>query len=110
MLGQTFSKCIIMIDYTFNKASIAKNLCENKDKPQLKCEGKCYLCKRLKKEDDKNQQEPDRNPLNKFEIISGWTAFNINHPVIVLAPAVYTSFQEKAIGTFSDDLFRPPRT
>lgn len=36
------------VEYAFNKCYIAKVLCENKDKPRLKCDGKCYLKKQLK--------------------------------------------------------------
>ena len=37
------------IDYLINKEFIAKELCENKDKPALKCHGKCHLEKQIKK-------------------------------------------------------------
>jgi hypothetical protein len=35
--------------YEYHKAYIAKNLCENRDKPAMKCCGKCYLQKKLAK-------------------------------------------------------------
>jgi hypothetical protein len=37
------------IEYKLNKEFIAKNLCENRNKPQMKCEGKCHLQKQLQK-------------------------------------------------------------
>jgi hypothetical protein len=37
------------IDYAINKEYIAKNLCENRNKPKLNCNGKCHLMKQLKK-------------------------------------------------------------
>lgn len=36
-----------MVDYVVNYDYIAKELCENKLKPQLKCNGKCQLKKEL---------------------------------------------------------------
>lgn len=42
------SPLITMIDYAVHQEKIAKYFCENKDKPQLKCGGKCYLTKKLK--------------------------------------------------------------
>jgi hypothetical protein len=37
------------VDYAINKEYIAKVLCENIEKPILKCNGKCHLKKELKK-------------------------------------------------------------
>ncbi len=45
-------KLSIVAYYEYNRQYIAANLCENRDKPQLKCCGKCYLRKQLKKADD----------------------------------------------------------
>jgi hypothetical protein len=38
--------------FELNRDYIVKNLCENRDKPELRCCGKCYLQKQLKKVDD----------------------------------------------------------
>jgi hypothetical protein len=40
------------LNYNINKAEITKKYCENKDKPILKCEGKCHLKKQLEKSAD----------------------------------------------------------
>lgn len=40
--------------YQVNKEYVAKVLCENKNKPEKKCCGKCYLNKQLKKTEDTN--------------------------------------------------------
>lgn len=46
---QVVLKLGIITWYTANKAYVAAKLCENRDKPQMKCCGKCYLNKQLKK-------------------------------------------------------------
>lgn len=38
-----------LVDYAVNYDFINKNLCENKNKPQLLCNGKCYLKKEIAK-------------------------------------------------------------
>ena len=35
------------IEYAINKQHISTQLCVNQDKPELKCNGQCYLMKRL---------------------------------------------------------------
>ncbi len=43
LLFPTFSKLGMVADYLLNKDYYAKILCENQDKPELECEGKCAL-------------------------------------------------------------------
>lgn len=50
-----------VMEYVVNYDYIANVLCENKDKPQLQCNGKCYLAKQLKKA----QREQDKNPFGE---------------------------------------------
>jgi hypothetical protein len=39
----------VYLDFELRKDFIIKNLCENRFKPQLKCNGQCYLAKKLHK-------------------------------------------------------------
>ncbi|HUQ97312.1 MAG TPA: hypothetical protein VM010_06580 [Chitinophagaceae bacterium] len=48
---QTFSQWVWVIDYQLNKNYIAKNLCINKAKPKLHCNGKCQLSKKIAEEE-----------------------------------------------------------
>jgi hypothetical protein len=42
--------------FNYNRADIAKNLCENRDNPQMRCCGKCYLKKQLNKVNDEQNR------------------------------------------------------
>ena len=44
------------VEYAINKGYIATFLCINKDKPALKCEGKCHLFKQVKKQQQEEQK------------------------------------------------------
>ncbi len=57
ILLQVSTNVFISVYYVWNKAYIASELCENKDKPKLKCEGKCYLKKMLQKVSSPLQSE-----------------------------------------------------
>ena len=50
-LVQTGSRYLVMLDFELNQDYIAKNLCENRNKPCCHCNGKCYLKKQLNKAD-----------------------------------------------------------
>ncbi|MDQ6477606.1 hypothetical protein [Dyadobacter sp. LHD-138] len=50
--------------FHFNRDYIARVLCENRDKPQLNCDGKCYLAKKLKQQQDKQDKETTERVQN----------------------------------------------
>lgn len=62
---QYVAKLGMVAMYELNKDYIARNLCENRDKPQMKCCGKCYLKKQLKKADE--QDNGSTQAPSKFE-------------------------------------------
>jgi hypothetical protein len=47
------------ISYKINYNYIANVLCENKDKPEMNCNGKCHLKKELKKTAEEESQKKD---------------------------------------------------
>ena len=45
-------------EYIVNYDYIVNTLCENKDRPELECNGKCYLSRQLAKEAEQNEKNP----------------------------------------------------
>ena len=66
--AQTFQQGFTVLDYYINTTSFAKN-CENKARPILHCNGKCQMMKKLKEEEKKDQQIPERKLDNKTEVV-----------------------------------------
>ncbi|GAB4011923.1 hypothetical protein GCM10028808_26770 [Spirosoma migulaei] len=60
----TVSPWGVIAHYQLNKEYIARVLCENRDKPQLHCNGQCYLAKRLKAQQDKQDKETTERVQN----------------------------------------------
>lgn len=60
----TVSPWGIIAHYQLDKEYIARVLCENRDKPQLHCDGQCYLAKRLKAQQDKQDKETTERVQN----------------------------------------------
>src|SRR5262245_41735956 len=69
LLVQSFNKLLIVLDLRLNSSCIAQNLCENRNKPQMHCNGKCHRMKVMKQEQKKDQDNPERKAENKFEVI-----------------------------------------
>ena len=55
----------IKVSFELNRTYIAKNLCENRFKPELKCGGQCYLMKKLA-EKQKQQKENTSERIEVF--------------------------------------------
>lgn len=59
-----------LVDYWVNYDYIANELCENKAKPEMHCDGKCHLKKELAKavEDEKSASSSDKKNTSKQEV------------------------------------------
>ena len=59
---------------------IVNVLCENKDKPELQCDGKCYLKQMLAQESEQNQQNPfgDKQLIEISQILNVVPTFNLD--------------------------------
>ena len=55
---QSFYQGLIYTYYVLNKDYIAVQLCENRAKPELECDGKCHLKKVLRISKERKTQEP----------------------------------------------------
>ena len=59
-----------LIEYNYNKEYIASVICENRNKPELACNGKCYLNKKI--EQSKNHDSHDHSlpqiDLSKYPV------------------------------------------
>ena len=70
-----------LIDYTVNYSYITKNLCENRAKKEMGCNGKCYLAKELSKS-SQNSGKQDTIKLSVFsELFTVRDIFNVRNDV-----------------------------
>lgn len=93
IFAQGIAHLLVVGLFHLNKEYIAKNLCENRDKPAKKCCGKCYLKKQLKKVSEQDENAPGTSVLKieKLEIAC-WkpTSFTIPAHLEFSAPASQT--------------------
>ena len=111
LLAQIFSKWILVADYTINKKIIAEKLCENRDKPKLKCDGKCQLAKKLASEEDQNNKTSSGSSIAK----TSFSEVVVNDTVLLNAvaeSAPSTRFSNFYLATipapFPSSIFHPP--
>lgn len=96
-----------ILDFSLNNAQFTEKYCENKDKPVLKCNGKCELAKIAKATE---QQNPDKNITVEKEIILFF------QPIETIEFMVLTSIKNKIQATCNlhtfdslENNFHPPQ-
>lgn len=109
ILFTSLSKTFVWINYKINFNYIKTELCINKNKPQLKCNGKCYLTKQLKKTESVPKNFPTTLKI-KDEIKFYLEDFNFlfNAPIKSIR-LVYILFDELALSLFYHKIFKPPK-
>jgi hypothetical protein len=109
LLAQTFSKWVVVVEYRLNKNFIAQNLCINKAKPKLHCNGKCQMMKRLAVEEEQNTSGNNTAKIRIQDFV-----FTDEMPRPVLPSLVYIQLsynEELAIVKYSSpvaSVFHPP--
>ena len=104
-----FNHWLLFSTYSFNKAYIATVLCTNKDKPELHCEGKCFMDIKLKDLEQKNKHDQE-NLKRMIETIAPTTAnlLPLSYEIALLEKVSHF-VQKKPIGK-TIAIFHPPKT
>lgn len=110
LLSQCFSNWVVVLSWKINRDYIAKNLCINRNRPQLKCGGKCILMQRLeaKQKEEEKQATPQ---LNLPVIVFSSKTFFDNTIVPVTGLLVATQPDNRFAKPVDRSLpfFQPPR-
>ena len=67
LTSANFSFLFIYAGFELNRNYIATTLCENRDKPWLHCNGKCYFMKKIKQAQEKEKNEERQSQKNLFQ-------------------------------------------
>lgn len=98
--------------YRVNQDYIAKNLCENRDKPMLDCNGQCYLAKQLKAAEEKEQKSNSERLEKMPEVVLAFqTIQSIFNTVFFQIPVAEDHFATVSFVSSNDPkgFFHPPR-
>lgn len=106
---------LIYLDFELRRDYIVNNLCVNRNRPELHCDGKCYLAKRLEAAKEQEQQQTERAFMFKLIDTAADGSFHTNLlPAIAIAdrylPKVnYLHFISGISFRFITDIFHPPK-
>ena len=67
LLSKTIYSVFWQVNFQLNQKEIVRMECENRNRPELHCNGKCYLAKQLQKADnllDERREESSKSLVN----------------------------------------------
>ena len=79
VLLQSLQGFFTIVNWKINQAELTAKYCVNKAKPMLKCNGKCFLAKQLKKQEEQDKAEfnkKSKSQVPKFKKIKEGEVFN----------------------------------
>jgi hypothetical protein len=85
ILSAQFSKLFVFAGFELNKNYIAFVLCENKDLPEMQCEGKCFLKKKLQEVEKKQAQQEKQLQKQLFQEIATVSSESVYFPLNLLS-------------------------
>lgn len=113
--SQSLVKLAIVIDWKLHQTEITEALCENKDKPEMECNGKCHLEKQLEKVEEPTKEADKKSAPSTLKNIETELFYPmtqifyspVNEYIGVINPTIYHyTFNYKPSFYFS--CFHPP--
>lgn len=107
-LSSGFTRLYFYMGYELNKNYIATVLCENKAKPELQCEGKCFLKKKIKqaeKQEQKSEQTSSKRFFSDHFLLSQYHFKSFFRQIAVYLPAPSQSYYSQN----ATAIFHPPQ-
>ncbi|MDP9081700.1 MAG: hypothetical protein M3O71_30170 [Bacteroidota bacterium] len=108
-----FSRFFVYAGFELNKKYIASALCENRDKPWMHCNGKCYFIKKIKQAQENERREAARDGLNRLEV----SFFQEPFKLVFIEPVSlkknksdFPQYSYQYSNHYIDAIFRPPKT
>lgn len=109
LLFLAFGKSALVLNYQINKKEIAETRCENRDKPEMHCNGQCYLAKQLKKAEQKENPTPDfRNLKELSPFIPAENIFDNTMPAVVIEKTIAAGPMNIPSDKRPQGIFHPP--
>ena len=107
-LMQTFNRYFIVADY-YTRTKAYTSICENQNKPQVHCNGRCQLLKRLKQEDAKDRHNPNRKANQQDELVFIRLLSACTQSVKLCTNTLYLRFTIFLPSVCSAGIFHPPQ-
>lgn len=113
MLVKVWVIPLLYLDFEIRRDYIVANLCENRDRPIMNCNGKCYLAKRIAALDEQEKRQAEQNYMSRLldhvmdqQIYYSFVPETISYTIFTNPVFTYSSPFTARVAV--DDIFHPP--
>lgn len=103
-----------VVEYVVNYEYIVTTLCENRDKPEMHCKGKCHLSKELAKEAGNTDKNPfsqsSKSEIPQVIIAEGLNEFAFSYEILRTTKDSIGEKPEMVPFLFVSKILHPPQT
>mgnify|MGYP003481559454 FL=1 len=104
---------LLYLDFEIRKTYIIANLCENRNRPKLNCNGKCYLAKKIAESQKQEEKQAEKSYLSSllYQVMNVDQETNfliVAHVIDVEAQSSFPYHSPFNLNTFTEDIFHPP--
>jgi len=106
MLKPVLPVCNYILNYDF----IVKELCENKEKPEMKCNGKCHLMKEMAKNAESEKPLSTKKAHQELEVlfVAVIETFSVKSGYDIEITQVSNMYNNLYVSTYRNRIFHPP--
>lgn len=111
LISSNFFRVFVYAGFEANQNYIVKELCVNKERPWMHCNGRCYLMNKLKEATEKEKKQEEKENMNRLQL----SFFQQSSQVNLITPIMPDMLHSHAIYIFQyssryiDTIFRPPK-
>jgi hypothetical protein len=112
-----FAKSLVVpalfLNYELRKDYIIQNFCENKNRPELKCDGQCYLAKQIKAAQDEDERKATDSFLSKLYQVEhiendSNMSLSYDYDLYFFPQSMIETAQHLFAQNFNSAIFHPP--
>lgn len=108
LIASNLSRLFIYAGFELNRNYIAGKLCENRNKPWMHCNGKCYFMKKIKQAEEKERSDERQSQKNLFQEAAVLIPVKINFHSALLR-VMYIPAGCNVYPPIALSVFRPPQ-
>ncbi len=112
LISSSFSRFFAFAAFEANQKYIAENLCVNKARPWLHCNGHCYFMKKVKQAEENEKKEAAKDNLNRMEVSFFQEPFQFSLPVpfqVETSTQTFPGYTYQYSNRYLSTIFRPPK-
>ncbi|WP_309333695.1 hypothetical protein [Mucilaginibacter sp.] len=113
LIASSFQRYMVYAGFELNHDYIAKNLCINRNRPWMHCNGKCYFMRKIAEAQENEKKQDAKDNLSRLEVSFFQDAVTFEFfklPEIKEIPAHQDNYRCNYTNQYISSLFRPPKT